>query len=74
MPSELLMTTIDHKAPHLWIRLHTGIRCAYMLCDALPDAEAIARLEAEAAQLRTMADGVRRPSMRNEPRLEPGLG
>lgn len=44
------MTTVDHKAPHLWIRLHTGIRCAYMLCAARPDAKAIAKLEAEEAK------------------------
>ena len=56
------MAIAAHKAAHLWIRLHTGVRCAYMSCDAEPDAKAVAKLEAEERH-------IGRPSARSGTRI-----
>jgi hypothetical protein len=53
------MTTVAHKTGHLWIRLHTGVRCAYMLCDAQPSPAEVAKLDAQEAQRRAMRTEIR---------------
>lgn len=54
------MSTVDHQARHVWARMPAGIRCAYMMCNARPDAAAIAKLEAEEAQRRAIRVEIRR--------------
>lgn len=53
------MTTVDHKARHIWARMPVGIRCAYMTCNARPDAAEIAKLTAEEAQRAAMRIEIR---------------
>lgn len=48
-----------HNAPHLWIRLHTGVCCAYMLCAAEPSPAEIARLEAQEVRRRVFRTEIR---------------
>jgi hypothetical protein len=52
------MTTVDHKARHVWASTPAGIRCAYMFCNARPEA-AIAKLEMEEGQGRAMRREIR---------------
>lgn len=58
-PYHVGVSTIDHKARHVWARTPAGIRCAYMWCNARAEPATIARLEGAGAQRRTMRIEVR---------------
>ena len=54
------MSTVDHKARHMWTRTPAGmIRCAYMTCNARPDPADVVKLEAEDAQRQAMRIDIR---------------
>jgi hypothetical protein len=40
------VTTVDHQGRHVWARTPAGVRCAYMMCSARPDAEDTALMDA----------------------------
>lgn len=46
------MSTVDHKASHVWARTPHGIRCGFMWCDARPEPAEVGKLETEEAQRR----------------------
>ena len=43
------MSTVDHKARHMWARTPAGVRCAYIACNARPSPADVAKLDAEDA-------------------------